>query len=791
MYAHLLSEALTIIIIPVPLDPETGFTSLLSVDLGQPLNHTDTVTAQTLIFGGIVGVLILIIAAMLMSRWLIYRRLAHLSALVRQISVAGQVSGAISVDGSDPIAELARQMNQMLAALRQSHDALRQSEERLRLMAESAQDIIYLYRFSPTPGFEYVSPAATAVTGYTPDDHYADPQLGFKLVHPDDQKLLQQAIQGRNPNTLLTLRWVRKDGKVIWTEQRNTPIYDAAGNLIAVQGIARDITERRAAQEEIRKLSLAVEQSPSTVVVTDTQGTIQYVNPKFTTITGYTAAEAIGQNMRLLKSGETPDEVYRILWQTITSGHEWHGELCNRKKNGELYWEFVKIAPVIDETGRITRYLGIKEDITEYKRADAALREARDHLERRVQERTAELVMSNVRLEQEIIERGMAEAVAEEQRALAEALRDTASALTSTLNFEEVLDRILANLGRVVQHNVGNIMLVEDDMVRVARWRGYSEQDMRDWQPGQPIPLAAVPRLQRMIETGQPLVISDLDALPDYPPVPNMPRLRSFAGVPIRLEGKVIGFLNLDSHTPGNFTAAHAERLRAFADQAAIAIQNARLYSHAQELAAIQERQRLARELHDAVSQSLFSANMIAETLPRLWERNPKRGQQALAYLRQLTKGALAEMRTLLLELRPATLLESDLSTLLRQLAEAAASRKEMDIACDVEGQTDLPGPAKVAFYRIAQEAVNNTVKHAHASQVAIKLTACNGVIELHIGDNGRGFDPVLVPATQLGLKIMRERAEAIGAALEINTQPGKGTQVAIRWTQQPALPER
>jgi len=784
MVAHLLSEARTTVVI-FPHAPGTVFTRIQPENLPQPFFHLDPVTAQTLAFGAIVGVLMLIIAAMLASRWLIYRRLARLSALVRDIGVAGQINTAIPVDGTDEVAELARRMNQMLEALKQSHDALRQNEKRFRLMADNAQDIIYLYRFSPEPGFEYVSPAATAITGYTPEDHYTDPQLGFKLVHPDDQNLLKQAIQGQHPNTLLTLRWVRKDGKVIWTEQGNTPIYDAAGNLIAVQGIARDVTERRAAQEEIRKLSLAVEQSPTTVVVTDTQGTIQYVNPKFTEITGYTAAEAIGQNMRIMKSGETPDEVYQALWQTIAAGHKWQGELCNRKKNGELYWESIKITPIIDETGQITRYLGIKEDITEYKRAETALREARDHLERRVQERTAELVMSNVRLEQEIIERGMAETAAEEQRALAEALRDTASALTSTLNFEEVLDRILANLGRVVQHNVGNIMLVEEDTVRVARWWGYSEQDIRAWMPGQPTPLIEVPRLQRMVETGQPLVIFDLDASPDYPPVPNIPRLRSFVGVPIRLEGKVIGFLNLDSDTPRNFTAAHAERLRAFADQAAIAIQNARLYSRAQELAAIQERQRLARELHDAVSQSLFSANMIAETLPRLWERNPKRGQQALAYLRQLTKGALAEMRTLLLELRPATLLESDLGTLLRQLTEAASTRKEMDVSFKVEGQTDLPGPVKVVFYRIAQEAVNNTVKHAHASQVAIKLCAGNEGVELRVGDNGRGFDLTLVPATQLGLKIMRERAESIGAALEVNTQPGKGTEVAIRWAKQ------
>ena len=135
--------------------------------------------------------------------------------------------------------------------------------------------------------------------------------------------------------------------------------------------------DRERLLNELRKLSMAVEQSPATVVITDIHGTIQYVNPKFIRLTGYTPEEAIGQNPRVLKSGETPPAVYEELWKTILSGKEWHGEFHNKKKNGELYWESALIAPVKDDSGKIKHFIAVKEDITERKRAEQELKEAK------------------------------------------------------------------------------------------------------------------------------------------------------------------------------------------------------------------------------------------------------------------------------------------------------------------------------------------------------------------------------------------------------------------------------
>jgi signal transduction histidine kinase len=194
------------------------------------------------------------------------------------------------------------------------------------------------------------------------------------------------------------------------------------------------------------------------------------------------------------------------------------------------------------------------------------------------------------------------------------------------------------------------------------------------------------------------------------------------------------------------------------------------------------ERNRLARDLHDAVTQTLFSSSIIAEVLPRIWDRDPEEARRRLEELRELTRGALAEMRTLLLELRPSALVEARLADLLRQLAESITGRARVPVALEVEGECQLDAEVKVALYRIAQEALNNVAKHAGASAASMRLSCQPGQVELFVRDDGQGFDPASLPPNSLGLGIMRERAEAIGAALTIESRPGSGTQIEVLW---------
>jgi PAS domain S-box-containing protein len=181
-------------------------------------------------------------------------------------------------------------------------------------------------------------------------------------------------------------------------------------SVIDTSIIQINATKAIAAQNErLRKLSVAVEQSPSTVIITDVQGTIEYVNPRFTELTGFLPEEALGRNPRLVKSGATPAEVYQNLWQTVKSGKVWRGQLQNRKKNGELYWESTSISPVLDQAGTITHFVAVKEDITAWNKLTEELRLAQAGLERNVEERNLELSKTVAVLKQEVAERKLAE----------------------------------------------------------------------------------------------------------------------------------------------------------------------------------------------------------------------------------------------------------------------------------------------------------------------------------------------------------------------------------------------
>jgi signal transduction histidine kinase len=252
--------------------------------------------------------------------------------------------------------------------------------------------------------------------------------------------------------------------------------------------------------------------------------------------------------------------------------------------------------------------------------------------------------------------------------------------------------------------------------------------------------------------------------------------------VPLRVKDELYGGLMLYYVEPRKFSAEEIELAEMFGDQAVLAIENARLRTSAERTAVAAERNRIARDLHDSVTQTLFSATLIAEVLPKLVERNGNEGMKRLEELRQLTRGALAEMRTLLLELRPATLTEVSIDELLRQLTEAARGRARIPIEMRLNVTSPLPPDAKVAFYYIAQEALNNVAKHARASTVEVELESHEGGAVLSVRDDGQGFDVSRVTPEHLGLAIMRERSESIHGELSIISAPGEGTEIRVRW---------
>ncbi len=207
-----------------------------------------------------------------------------------------------------------------------------------------------------------------------------------------------------------------------------------------------------------------------------------------------------------------------------------------------------------------------------------------------------------------------------------------------------------------------------------------------------------------------------------------------------------------------------------------------KLIEQARETAVSEERRRIARDLHDEVTQTIYSATLIAEVLPQVWERSPQEGARNLAKLRQLVRGALAEMRTLLFELRRSALDHAELEILLPQLADAFTGRTRIPVSLDTESRGQLPVEAKITFYRIAQEALNNIAKHAEASEVQITYAQQPNEASLIISDNGLGFDPAAAEQNGMGISIMQERAASIEARLRLQSLPGAGTRLHLSW---------
>jgi PAS domain S-box-containing protein len=276
-------------------------------------------------------------------------------------------------------------------------EELRRSEERFRLLAENAQDLIYRYQLKPTPGFEYVSPSATAIIGYTPEEHYADPELRFKLVHPDDRHLIDEALP--SPESLITIRWLPKDGGVIWIEQRTKAIYDGAGELVAIEGIARDVTERKSVEEALRTtqefLGGILDNAPLPIYGVSGEGRIRLANRFFANFVGMPQEKVIGS---LLEDVFTADEARQfrennrrvIETETPLIEEEWA-----EAADGRHYFQTIKF-PLRDPDRRTVAIGGISLDVTERRRAEEALSEARRTERRRIARDLHDIVLQDL-----------------------------------------------------------------------------------------------------------------------------------------------------------------------------------------------------------------------------------------------------------------------------------------------------------------------------------------------------------------------------------------------------------
>ena len=245
---------------------------------------------------------------------------------------------------------------------------IQKSEHKYRSLVESIEDEYLLYSHGVDGVFDYISPSVQTLLGFKQNEflkHYLEYMPDTK-VNSQVEQHTQHTLNGHTSKYELEI--FDSEGYVHTLSINESPMLNMQGEIIGVEGIAHDITERKETQLELEKLSLAVEHSPSAVIITDKEGRIEYINPKFTAISGYDNDDIFSQYPSIISSGLTSSEVYDELWDTLLSGNEWKGELQNRKKNGDLYWAQELIAPVFDKDKNITHFVATQEDITEVRR---------------------------------------------------------------------------------------------------------------------------------------------------------------------------------------------------------------------------------------------------------------------------------------------------------------------------------------------------------------------------------------------------------------------------------------
>jgi signal transduction histidine kinase len=382
-----------------------------------------------------------------------------------------------------------------------------------------------------------------------------------------------------------------------------------------------------------------------------------------------------------------------------------------------------------------------------------------EQLEVRVQERTQELAL----------------------------LLEVSRNIASTLELQPLLDTILAQLKTVVDYHTAALYAVQQGQFVLLNYQGEHPVGQGKWR------LSLFEQdISRILYSHRhdPFVIGDIyqDArfckrltgkLAQSVP-PSLASLHAWIGAPLMRRDQAIGLLTLAHSQPHYYTQRHANLIQALATQAAIALENARLYGQAQELAALQERQKLARELHDSVAQVLYGIALGARTARILLDRDPTRIVEPLDYVLALARAGQAEMRALIFELRPESLEIEGLVVALTKQVEAVQARYGLHTVLELEAEPLLPFVLKEALYRIAQEALHNAAKHAHATAVEVRLRTLTTGVVLEVVDDGVGFEPEQPFPGHLGVQSMRERVAHLEGTIHILSAPGQGTRIRV-----------
>jgi PAS domain S-box-containing protein len=553
----------------------------------------------------------------------------------------------------------------------------------------------------------------------------------------------------------------RAEGSRAWVRINTQPLFrPGESHPYSVVASFADITASREAEAALReseeRFRSLYAHSLDGVLLTAPDGSILAANPEACRLLGRTEAEICAAGRAGTVDGDDP-RLAAFLDERSRTGKA-RSELTVIRADGARVPVEVSSAVFNDRDGNLRTSLSIR-DISERKQAEAALRQANETLEARVVERT---------------------------RALA-ALLEISREVAAQLDLAPLLARILAELKGLVDYTGAAVALLEEDETVILDYAGPAR---RAAVLGARAPLDRDSCYRQVIESRRPLIIEDLwadchssDAI--WPECDarigrQLRYARSWLGVPLMAQGRMIGLLRLDHAQPGYFTPDHVERALAFGYQVAVAIGNAKMHEAAQRAAALAERERLSRDLHDSVSQALYGIALGVEAARGDLKHARAALPARLDFIWEQAQLGLAEMRALIFELRPDALARDGLSGALERHADLLRSRHNARVETRLEREPDLPLGAKEALYRIAQEASNNAARHADARTIFIRLRCEGGAAMLEVEDDGRGFDPARPYPGHLGLRSMRERAEQIGAEWDIKSAEGCGTRVRV-----------
>ena len=629
---------------------------------------------------------------------------------------------------------------------RRIEEELRQSEERYRAVIEQATDGIYLLDAGTRRLLE-ANPSFHKMLGYPAGELRGTEVYDF-VAHPRDNvdSTIQRTLEEKR-RVVGGRKYRRKDGSLVDVEVGVSVISFGGREVICT--VVRDVTERKKNEEALRQSEqlyrAVMEQATENIYLVDAETRrIVESNPAFREVLGYSEAELRSMTLYDIVAADR-EAVDANVRRVLELKNPFVGERQYRRKDGSLVDVEVSASTILLD-GRETLCV-VAHDITERVRA-----------QRFLEERVAALARIATDFALDLPTEAALQALAKSVIRASSAL----SCSVSLVDEESGHLRVAGSYGLPEGFEEGIEAVWRDEVVRSP-----TIEAVRTRQP-----MLANHMRQRMLEN------------PLYGPVHSSVRKAEWDTVfivPLVSRSRVLGAINFGYRQGQQPSEDERVFLEAVADQAAVAVENVRLFAEAGGKAALEERQRLARELHDSVSQALYGIALGTKTARALLKRDPEGVADPLDYVLSLAEAGLAEMRALIFELRPESLKTEGLVAALGKQTTALKARHEIEVEATLCEEPEASLEAKEATYRIAQEALHNTVKHARANKVEIKMECDPARITLELSDDGVGFDMRDDFPGHLGLRSMRERASRLGGTLEVATTPGRGTRICAR----------